>query len=130
MQELIERIVATGGIDAATASVATGIILKFLVDECPADLADRVVDQVPGAPELIAAAPKSGNSLGAMFGGLIGGNSGGLLATVTALNQAGLEMGEIDRLAKCYFAFAEEKGGRAIVEEILAAVPQLKVIAR
>ncbi|MDR3497024.1 MAG: DUF2267 domain-containing protein [Ancalomicrobiaceae bacterium] len=129
MQELIDRIVATVGIEAAKASEATGIILKFLVDECPAELADRVIAQVPGGRGLIDAVPKSGNSLGAMFGSLLGG-SGGLLGTVTALGAAGLDMGQIDKLAKCYFAFAEEKGGRPIVEEILAAVPQLKAIAR
>lgn len=129
MQELIDRIVETVGIDAPTAGKATGIILKFLSEECPPELAERIMAQVPGGHDMVAAVPKSGNSLGAMFGGLIGGNAGGLLATVTALNSAGLEMGEIEKLAKCYFAYAEEKGGRATVEEILTAVPQLRAIA-
>ncbi len=56
MNELIERIVAKVGIDAATAEKAVGIIVRFLQREGPPDKVRELLSRMPGG-EAYAAEP-------------------------------------------------------------------------
>ena len=132
MEELIARIVEKVGIGQDTASTALGVILKFMQDEVPADLFARISQFIPGAADAAQAQADSqpAGGLGGLLGGLLGGGAGGMISTVTSLTNAGLGMGQIQDLAKEVLTFAEEKAGPGIVQEIMGAIPQLKMFGQ
>jgi hypothetical protein len=115
MDELIARIVATVGIDAATAEKAVGLILRFLLKEGPAAEVQQLVGALPGAEGAMAAAPQGG--LGAMMPGIMGLGS--------QLMGLGLGMGEISGVSKATIAFAREKAGPAPVDAVVGSIPGL-----
>jgi len=130
MEELVARIAEKIGVDSNTATTSVGVILKFLQDECPPGMAERVFEYIPGAAEMVSEAPQGGTSFGSMLGGLLGSSTGGMIAAVTSLTNAGLGMSQIQEAVKEVIAFAEEKAGPELVQEVLGAIPQLKMFAR
>lgn len=121
MDELVQRIVSTVGIDAATAEKAIGMVLGFLKKEGPAEEVNQLFAAMPGA-EAAAAAHGGG---GGMMSGLMGMMGGGVMALGQQLMSAGLGMGQIQTLSRELFAYAREKGGEDTVGAIVAAVPGL-----
>eukprot|EP01037_Dinobryon_pediforme_P022063 gene22063-23101_t len=79
---------------------------------------------------MINEAPQAGTSFGSMLGGLLGAGTGGMIAAVTSLTNAGLGMSQIQDAVKEVIAFAEEKAGPDLVQEVLGSIPQLKMFAR
>ena len=130
MEELIARITEKVGIGQDMATSAIGIIMKFIQDEVPADLFARITEYIPGAHEAVQQAPQPGGGLGGLLGGLLGGGAGGMISAVTSLTNAGLGMDQIQGIAKEVLSFAEEKGGPGVVQEIMGAIPQLKMFGR
>ena len=115
MDELVERIVATVGVDRAVAEKSVGIILAFLLNEGPADKVQALMDRLPGAE---AAAKSSSNGSG-------GGLMGGIMGVGTKLMAAGLGMGQMQGVTREIIAFAREKAGEDVVGEIVGAIPGL-----
>jgi hypothetical protein len=116
MDELIGRLVASVGVDQATAQKAVGIILQFLVKEGPADKVQSLLEKLPGAQAAIQAAPPDDG--GGMFGG-------GVLAAGTRMMAVGLSMGQVQAVTRETIAYAREKAGEDAVGEIVGAVPGL-----
>lgn len=125
MDELIGRLTAAAGIDAATAQTALGIILRFLNKEAPADAVSQLVAAIPGAEALVAEQGEGGGGglLGAL-GGLMGG-SGGIMALGSQLMGAGMGMGQIQSFSKELFAYGRETAGEDVMGQIVGAVPGL-----
>lgn len=121
MQELISRIVANVGIDAATAEKAVGAILAFLQSEGPSDKVAQMMASIPGAEQMIQAASGGG---GGLLGGLMGGG-GGIMGLGTKLMGMGLGMGEISAVSKETMAFARENGSSEAIDEIVSSIPGL-----
>jgi hypothetical protein len=119
MSELIDRLVANVGIDEPTAEKTVGIILNFLKKEGPAERVQSLIDNLPGAPALMAS-HKDG---GGMF------DMGGLMGVGAKLMGAGLSMGQVQTAAKEILVFAREKAGNEAVEEIAARIPGLSQFA-
>ena len=117
MDELIGRLVANVGVDRAAAETAVGIILQFLIKEGPADKVQVLIDKLPGAEAVIAAAPSDSSSSG-MFGG-------GVMAAGTRMMAAGLSMGQIQAVTREVIGYAREKAGEDAVGEIVGAIPGL-----
>lgn len=118
MDELVDRIVATVGVDRTVAEKAVGIIFDFLSKEGPAEKVQALLDQLPGANEAVAAA-RAGDG-GGLFGGM-----GGVMGVGSRLMSAGLGMGEIQGVTRELIAYAREKAGDEAVGDIVAAIPGL-----
>ena len=126
MNELVTRVAENVGIEPATAEKAVGMILGFLQREAADGPVARMIEAIPGASELIAQYNGEGSGGGGLLGGLmsaIGG--GGVMALGQQLMSPGLGMGEITSLAKETIAFAKEKAGDEVVDEVVASVPGL-----
>lgn len=122
MDELIARITAAAGIDAAMATKAIGMILNFLKKEGPAAEVNELIGQLPGAEEAMAGAGKGG-----MMGGLAGmmPGGGGVMGLGASLMGAGLSMGQVQSVSKEMFAFGREKAGEDTMGAIVGAIPGL-----
>jgi hypothetical protein len=123
MDELIARLVAEIGIDQSTAEKAVGIILDFLVKEGPADKIQPLLAKLPGAEALIAKAAGEGGGGG--IAGMAGGMMGGVMGAGMRMMSAGLNMGQVQSVARAVLAYTREKVGEDAVGEIVAAIPGL-----
>lgn len=119
MDELINRITNSVGIDADKAENAVGMILGFLQSEGPQDKIAEMLDAMPGARDLI---DKAGGGGGGMLGGMMGGGVMGLGSKLMGL---GLGMGEISGISKETISFAKEQAGEEPVDEVINAIPGL-----
>lgn len=116
MDELIERLVTTVGIDRAIAEKAIGIILEFLRKEGPADKVQTLIDSMPGAEPLIEQAAAQGGGLFAI---------GGIMGVGSKLMGAGLSMGQVQAVTKEIIAYTREKIGDDALGAIVGAIPGL-----
>ncbi len=124
MNELVTRVAENVGLEPATAEKAVGMILGFLQREAADGPVAQMIASIPGATDLIAQYNGEGKGGGGLLGGLmsaIGG--GGVMALGQQLMSQGLGMGEITSLAKETIAFAKEKAGADVVDEVVASVP-------
>ena len=121
MDELVERLTATVGIDRPVAEKAIGNILGFLQKEGPSAPVQALIDELPGADALIAATGEGGG-----LGGLMGG---GLMALGAKLMSLGLGMSEIQSVARELFKFGREKLGNERIDEIVSGTPGLSQFA-
>jgi len=119
MDELIDRLVASVGVDRASAEKSVGIILDFLSKEGPSEHVKTLIDRLPGAEAAIAAA-RAGESEGGFFGGM-----GGVMGVGSRMMAAGLSMGQIQGVTRETIAFARQKAGEDVVGEIVGAIPGL-----
>lgn len=119
MDDLIERLMSTTGVDRPQAERAVGIILDFLLKEGPTEKVQALIDQMPGAAALVEAERASGGS-GGFFGGM-----GGLMGAANRLMGAGLSMGQVQGVGQQFMAYAREKAGEDTVGEVVGAVPGL-----
>jgi hypothetical protein len=118
MDDLIDRIVTNTGVDRSLATKAIGIILDFLLKEGPTEKVQALVDQMPGANDLVAAERAGGNG-----GGLF--NMGGIMGAGQRLMGAGLNMGQVQSVTREVVAYSREKAGEDTVGEIVGSIPGL-----
>jgi hypothetical protein len=111
MDELVAKVVADTGVDAAVARKAVLIILRFLLREGPADKMGKLVDALPGTREAMEASEAGGTA--------------GLMGVFNDLTAAGLGMSQIQAVAHSFGAFAREKADAETVNQIVASVPGL-----
>jgi hypothetical protein len=117
MDELVDQVVGNVGIARPVAERAVGIILDFLATEGPADMVKAMLERLPGAADAAAAAHDDG-------GGLFGA-AGGVMGVGSRLMSAGLDMGEIQSVARVLIAYAREKAGDHDVNAIVDSIPGL-----
>jgi hypothetical protein len=121
MDELIGQLAVKAGIDNVVAEKTVGIMLGFLRNEGPSDKVQALIDKIPGAEALIAAANNNGG-LGRLMGG-------GLMALGTKLMGLGLGINEIQNVARELFRFGRDKIGADQMGEIIAGTPGLSQFA-
>jgi hypothetical protein len=119
MEELIDRLVANVGVDRAAAEKSLGIILEFLAKEGPADKVQTLIERMPGADGVIAAARESEGG-GGFFGGM-----GGVMGVGSRMMAVGLGMGQIQGVTRETIAYARAQAGEDVVGEIVGAIPGL-----
>ncbi|MTI42598.1 hypothetical protein JM93_00899 [Roseibium hamelinense] len=133
MDELISRVATAAGIDADKAREAIAIILKFLNSAGDEQHMQQIFDALPGSSELVAAKEAEGKS-GGLLGGLAGmmggsmGNGMGAMAALNELTSAGLDMNEVQTVAKELVAAAKEKAGDETVDAVVGKIPGLSQI--
>ena len=124
MDELIARVTASTGLDAATAQKAIGLILAFLKKEGPPAEVNQLLAAMPGAEQAVAQSGDGGS--GASGGGLMGMMmGGGVMALGTQLMSAGVSMGQMQPLGRELFAYGREKAGEDVMGPIVGSVPGL-----
>jgi hypothetical protein len=125
MDELLARVTARTGLDAATAQTAIGHILAFLQKEGPENEVGQLLAALPGSESLVAEsnASESGGGLMGMLGGMMGG--GGVMALGQKLMSAGVPMGQMQPLGQELFAFGREKVGEDAMGPIIGSIPGL-----
>lgn len=117
MDELIARLVANVGIDSGTAEKAVGIILEFLRKEGPPEKVQTIIDNLPGAEQLLKTQEGLGGA--SMFA------MGGIMGAGTKMMAAGLSMGQVQAVTREVIAYAREKAGEDTVGEIVGSIPGL-----
>nr|WP_306265671.1 DUF2267 domain-containing protein [Pararhizobium sp. IMCC3301] len=122
MQDLILRIAEKAGINEDIARQAVSIILSFLAKEGPEPEIKQLLDAVPGAREMVDTSDSGAGGSG-LLGGMFGG--GGVMAVFNELTGLGLEMGEVQTVAKETLDYSREKAGRETVDEIVRSIPGL-----
>lgn len=126
MNALATRIAENVGLSPDVAEKALGMMLGFLQREADDGAVARMIEAIPGAPELVAEFNGAGSGGGGLLGGLmsaIGG--GGIMGLGQQLMAEGLGMGEITSLAKETLAAAREYAGDDVVDEVVKSVPGL-----
>ena len=121
MDELIGRLARNAGIDSAVAEKTIGIILNFLRSEGPSEKVQALIDQIPGA-EAVIAASNNNRGLARLMGG-------GLMAVGSRLMGMGLDVSEIQGIARELFKFGRDKIGAEHMSEIISGTPGLSQFA-
>lgn len=125
MEVLVNRITQATGLDAAVVEKALGLILAFLVKEGPQEEVTRLLDTMPGAQQALATA--GDGAPGASGGGLMGmlGGGGGVMGLGSKLVAAGVPMGQMQTLAREFFAHGRETAGEDVMGAITGSIPGL-----
>lgn len=127
MEELLARVCARTGLDAATAQTAIGHILAFLQKEGPQPQVGQLMAALPGSEALAAQSDagegSGGGGLMGMLGGMLGG--GGVMALGQKLMAAGVPMGQMQPLGQELFAVGREKAGEDVMGPIVGSIPGL-----
>jgi hypothetical protein len=118
MDQLIDRIVANTGVDRSIAAKAVGIILDFLLKEGPSDKVQSLVNELPGATEVVEAARAEGG--GGVFGAM-----GGIMGVGSRLMGIGLGMEQIRNVTREVIGYTREKAGNSAVDDVVGAIPGL-----
>jgi hypothetical protein len=121
MDELIERLTSTVGLEKDVAGKTVGIILGFLRSEGPPDQVQALIDKIPGAEAVIEPAGGKGR-LGKLLGG-------GVMALGAKLMGLGLGASEIKSVARELFKYGRDKIGADQMGEIVAGTPGLSQFA-
>jgi hypothetical protein len=122
MEELINRITANVGIDAEAARSAVRIILSFLSQQGDKEKVALLAAAIPDAAQYIESTEDDSASLLGGLGGLMGG---GAMQVLGKLQGIGLGMGQIQAVTKETVAFAREKAGDDVVNDIIGSIPGL-----
>ena len=126
MEQIIAAIAAKVGIGEDVAKQGVGIMLNFLMKEGDAGVVGQMVSKIPGADDLLAAHTADeggGGGLGGLMGAMGGG--GGIMGLAGQLQGIGLDMGEIQGMAREFATQAREIAGDDTVDAVAATVPGL-----
>ena len=125
MQDLISRVSAATGLDAAKAEKAIGIMLSLVKTQGDQAKVGELFGKLLGASELAAKHGGDGAAKGGLLGMLGGGLMGGPLAAITKLQSAGLTMEQIKTLGTVTLDYAKEKAGADLVKQVAGSIPGL-----
>jgi hypothetical protein len=125
MNELVSRVADNVGIAPDVAEKAVGMMLGFLQREADDGAVARMIEAIPGAPELVAKFNGEGSGGGGLLGGLMASFGGGVMALGQQLMSQGLGMSEITALARETMAVAREHAGAETVDQVVNSVPGL-----
>lgn len=117
MDELINRITSSVGIDADLAKQAVGIILNFLNRSAPDDKMEQLLESMPGARDMINDNPGGG-------GGMFSAGAMGAMGAMNEMTAAGLSMGQVQGVTKETVNYAREQDAEA-VDAIVSSIPGL-----
>lgn len=126
MNDLIAQLVSQLGVQEGQAKGGAGLLLKLAQSKLGGDFG-KVAQAIPGAQEMIGAAPEAGGAaklLGGLAGALGGGKAGGLadLASLAGgFSQLKLDPGMISKFVPVILSFVQSKGGQDVVK-LLAGV--------
>jgi len=137
MDQIIKALSARLNLPESAVRAGVGILLKFIQREAKGSQFDQLLSALPGAPEVMAAAPSGEDSsssndfLGSLLknaGNLLGGKVGETTEVAGAMNQAGIPLEKIGQLVGGFFKEAKTEAGDDVVNEILGQSPSLQAL--
>ena len=118
MQDLIDTICTTMGLEPETARKAVGIVFDFIQKNAPPVESAAVIDKVPGGREAAAAAAEDEAEGG-------GTAIPGLMGLADRLMAEGLGMSHMPALGRILFDYLRRQAGPGAVDGVAAAIPGL-----
>ncbi len=139
MQELIDRVAKSVGIDASVAQPAIAAIFGMLQKVLPPEIVSTLMNALPGAEDLAKSAdPQSGagGSAGGGLGGLssivtgalgsiAGANAGPLMETLGKLQGLGLSVDQSKAVGGEVLGYIKENAPAEVVTAIEQNLPEL-----
>ena len=150
IQDFISLASGQLGIGQDKAQSATKGVLQTLQGQADGPDFSKFLSALPGAADLLKGGARSGSggggggglmgSLGGLMGGsgggdlgglmgslggALGGKSGGALGILGALQSGGLDADKGGQFLQMFVQFAKEKVGPAVLQAVLAKVPEL-----
>lgn len=116
MDELIERIERRVGVEPEAARKSIAAILTYLDRNAPKD---RMA-------ELYAAVPEAEGLVTKRRGGIFSAFSGGLMGIYSQLTSAGFSVEQLQMAGEEVVAFAREKAGDAVVDDLIESTPGVR----
>lgn len=120
MDELLAKIAAEASLEPSIAEAAIGHILAYLKAESDDPAVGKMIAETPGAADAVATAGEDSGD-GAP-GGMMGG---GIMGLGSKLMGLGLDMAQIQIVARELVAFAKVQSDPETVDRALASVPSL-----
>ena len=137
MNDFIESVTSQLGLDESTAKGATGSVLGFLKSGL-GDQFSEIANKLPGAEDLISAAPdpgESGGGGGGLLGSItqaassmLGGKAGEGMDLMGSLGNLGLSTDQGGSLVSMLIDYIKEKVGEQAVAMITEKLPILKSV--
>ena len=135
MEQIIKTLSQSLGLPEPAVRAGVGILLNFVKQKSAGSGGaqfNALVGLLPGATELMSAAPAAGEASGgglggllAKAGGLLGGNIGDAAAAIGALQGAGIPMDKAGDLASGFFSEAKGVAGDDAVNAVLKNLPAI-----
>ncbi|MEP9396242.1 hypothetical protein [Mesorhizobium sp. KR2-14] len=137
-QEIIVAVSNQSGLDQARAEMAVGTILSMFEHEAGEERVAGLFAAVPGAEDLahsydVMAAAQSGGESGGLLGsitsaigGLLGEKAGALVNGIAQLRASGLDADQIKQAGQTLFQKAEQAAGPDTIKQIVDSIPGLK----
>ena len=123
MEDLIRNIAERLGIDEETAQSVVGSLLSFVRDATDDEDGNALLDQLPGAQELVDSQAEgeggSGGGLMGMLGGMLGGSLGSAMSVFSQLQEKGLDMSQIGEAGQGLFEYLQENLDSDLVRRIV-----------
>ncbi len=117
MDELIERIERRVGVEPEAARKSIAAILTYLDRNAPKDRMAELYAAVPEAEGLVT------KRRGGIFGAFSGG---GLMGIYSQLTSAGFSVEQLQMAGEEVVAFAREKAGDAVVDDLIESTPGVR----
>lgn len=115
MQDLVDRIVERTGLGPDKAARAVSIILNFLNREAPPDRACALMQAIPGTEAVLDAPPGAGG----------GSGFAGAMQAFGELNEAGLDMRDVQEVGAIVLDHARRHAGAEAVDAVVEGIPGL-----
>lgn len=135
MQDLIQKIAQSAGLDEAAAQSVIGTILSMLQQHAPEGLMQQLLEALPGADTLIDQASQASSGMGGgLLGGLMGalggvlGNSGAgsMMQLFSQLSEQGLSPEQMQSVGQEIFSYASSHLGQDKMDALVGSVPGLR----
>ena len=132
MEELIQRLVSSLGIDEGIANNFVGTVLNLLKENVDTAQFEQLLALLPGAAALLQGGQEAGSG-GGLLGGLadtlgksLGGDIGSTLSGLGALSDTGLDPSQFGQAAEVFGSFLQDKGAGDLASALLDALPGVK----
>ena len=121
MEDLIRNIAERLGLDEETAQSVVGTLLSFVRDASDDEDGNALLEQLPGAKELVESQGDgdSGGGLMGMLGGMLGGSLGSAMSAFSQLQDKGLDMSQIGEAGQALFEYLQENLDSDLVQRIV-----------
>lgn len=138
MDELLQKLTGSLGLDESVAKTGLGKVLGMVKDQVGDDTYQQIADKVPGMDTFVAEqgeaeTPTSAGggllgSIASKASGMLGGNAGKGLELTSALTSAGVSPDKLGGFVSTVVAFLREKAGDQVVDQVLGKFPLLKKV--
>lgn len=121
METLVTQIVALLGIDAGTVQMVITGLLDLAREALGPDAGNALIQQIPGAAEMMAGSLGSGGLLGSLLSG--GPDSAAGLAQL--VRDSGLAPDQVATIADMLLGYVQQTAGTDVAHQIYDAIPAL-----